>query len=69
MNNKLRRKAATPREMAHIYGLAEGSLANMRYKKEGPQYFKVGRRVLYFFDEFERWLRRNPIVTKDQFFD
>jgi len=65
MNRKIERKSGTPYEMAQAYGLAEGSLANMRYKKVGPKYFKIGRRVLYFFDDFEQWLRQNPIVTRD----
>jgi hypothetical protein len=57
--------AGTPYEMARLYGIPAGTLANWRYLKKGPKFFKVGKTVLYFMVDFENWLRRNPVLTKD----
>ena len=56
-------KSLTPRQAAEIYGIAEGTLANYRSQNKGPRYYKSGRKVIYFVDEFESWLRRQPILT------
>jgi hypothetical protein len=63
MNQK--KKAGTPFEMSRIYGVPAGTLANWRYLKTGPKFFKIGKSVLYFTEDFEDWLRRNPVLTKD----
>ncbi|OGP85316.1 MAG: hypothetical protein A2V87_08570 [Deltaproteobacteria bacterium RBG_16_58_17] len=60
-----KKKTITPREFAEIYGFAEGTLANLRYHKRGPRYFQVGRKVLYFVEDVERWIRRCPVLTID----
>ena len=65
MSMRIEKKAGTPSEMSRMYGVPEGSLANMRYRKAGPKFYKVGRRVLYFFEDFEAWLKQNPVLTKD----
>ena len=52
-----------PREAADIFGFAEGTLANLRSKRQGCKFYKRGRKVLYDADEFERWVRSNPILT------
>jgi len=60
------KKAMTPKQAAQIYGVSEAALANMRYQKTGPKYFKVGKRkVIYFIDDFEAWLRKRPVLTID----
>ncbi len=61
----IRRRAGTPKEMSQIYGIPLGTLANLRYQKRGPKYFRRGRGVLYFFSDFESWLKSNPVLTKD----
>jgi hypothetical protein len=65
MNTNHHKKAGTPFEMARLYGVPVGTLANMRYLKRGPRFYKVGKSVLYFTEDFEDWLRRNPVLTKD----
>jgi len=63
---KIARKAITPRQASQAYGLSEGTLANMRHQKTGPKYYKIGKRkVIYFIDDFESWLRKNPVLTID----
>jgi hypothetical protein len=59
------RRSATPQEVSQIFGIPAGTLANLRSKKEGPRFFKRGRRVVYFFADVESWLRQNPVLTRD----
>jgi hypothetical protein len=59
------KKAAKPSEIAEIFGLDTGSLANMRSQKRGPKYYKLGRAVFYFLDDVEAWLRMTPVETID----
>lgn len=66
MKNKTeKRKTVTPQDAAEIYGLSVGTLANLRSKKIGPQYYTCGRRVFYRVEELEAWLLRNPALTID----
>ncbi|HQO64131.1 MAG TPA: helix-turn-helix domain-containing protein [Syntrophorhabdus sp.] len=58
-------KSLTPKDAAYIYGLSEGTLANLRYNKKGPRYFKVGRKVLYRIEDLESWITRQPVLTMD----
>lgn len=62
-----KKKAVTPSEAAEIYGLNEGTLANLRCHRQGPKYFKVGkgRKVIYFIEDLEAWLREQPVLTRD----
>jgi len=63
---KIVRKAITPRQASQAYGISEGTLANMRHQKTGPRYYKIGKRkVIYFIEDFETWLRKNPVLTID----
>jgi len=59
------RRMVTPQMAAKMYGLCIGTLANDRYHKRGPRFFRCGRRVLYRVDELEAWLQRNPVLTID----
>jgi hypothetical protein len=62
----LEKKYVTPKEASEIYGLSVGVLANWRYQRRGPKYYIVGgRKVLYHVSDFEAWIKRNPILTKD----
>jgi len=55
----------TPEEIAQHYGIPTGSLANMRCKKVGCPFFKVGRRIFYRVDQWERWFFSTPVLTKE----
>lgn len=61
----LRRKVAAPKDISLAYGIAVGTLANMRYRKTGPKYYRCGRSVYYRIDEFEDWQLRNPVLTSE----
>lgn len=59
------RKAVTPKEASEIYPLSVGTLANDRYHKRGPKYFRCGRKILYRVDDLESWLYQSPVLTID----
>lgn len=60
------KKALTPQECESVYGLNAGTLANMRVHKIGPRYIKLGKKVLYFSEDIEKWLAENIVHTRDQ---
>ena len=59
------KRSGTPAEIAAIYGLHPGTLANMRSKLTGPRFFKRGRTVIYFCEDVELWLRETPVMTAE----
>lgn len=66
MNQKpISKKSLTAREVAEVYGLEVGTLANLRCQKRGPKYYRVGRKVLYWVDDVEKWVKRVPVLTLD----
>jgi predicted DNA-binding transcriptional regulator AlpA len=44
-------------EAAEYTGLAASTLNKLRLTGDGPEYIKLGRRVLYARDSIEGWLR------------
>ena len=62
---KVSKKFFTPREAADYFGFAEGTLANLRWKRLGCKFYKRGRKILYDRDEFESWVKENPVLTID----
>jgi len=52
----LAQELLTPTDVvALIPGLKPKLLAEWRYKKIGPRFYKVGRIILYRFDDLEEW--------------
>lgn len=45
--------------------LNRGTLANMRSRREGPKFYRVGRKVVYLLDDIEQWLTSQPVLTRD----
>jgi hypothetical protein len=61
-----KRRSLSPAAVERIYGIPRGSLGNLRWKKEGPKFYKAGkRRILYMADDVEAWIHRRPIETRD----
>jgi len=58
-------RCLTPQQLQEVYGIPVGTLANNRYFGRGCKYHKVGRRVLYFVEDVEAWIRQNPVLTID----
>ena len=66
MSLEPKKLTATPKEVECIFGIPRGSLANLRWQKKGPKYYKAGaRRVIYMVEDVEKWLSRNPVSTMD----
>jgi hypothetical protein len=62
---KIDRKALTPELAAQIYDLNLGTLGNLRSKRQGPKFYRQGRRIFYKVDELEAWLFKEPVMTVD----
>ena len=41
------REFLTPKELAARWRLSEQTLSNWRFEKKGPEYIKIGSKVLY----------------------
>jgi len=56
-----------PPEIHERYGIPEGTLANLRWAKKGPRYFRKpgGRGIFYLLSDVEEWLLSQPIQTLD----
>ena len=67
MSKELKRIALKPSEVREIFGIPEGTLANLRWAKRGPRYFKrpSGRGVFYLLADVEGWLTSQPVQTLD----
>ncbi len=63
--SNLTKVAYTPMEISEMYGISVGSLANLRHRKQGPRFFKVGGSVYYKIEDFEGWFFQNPVQTLD----
>jgi len=56
----------TSKQVSERYNLNKGTLANMRCRKEGPPYIKMGKRkVLYRISDIEKYLTEGRVQTKD----
>ena len=59
-------RALTPQEVSEQYAVSTGTLANWRYRLEGPKFHRVRTRmILYFREDLERFFKQNPVLTKD----
>ena len=66
MEKTLKKKTLNAKEVEGIYGLCRGTLGNLRWKKVGPRYFKVGKRkVLYRVADIENWVFKEVVETRD----
>ena len=58
---------ATPGEVADALHTTTASLAQMRYRGDGPKFVRVGRRrVLYRWSDIEHWLAASTCTRSDQ---
>ena len=63
---KIERRAMTPSDVEIAYSIPRGSLANMRWRRVGPRYFKTGKRkVIYLVSDIEAWIAKSPVQTID----
>jgi hypothetical protein len=65
MKKEIQKKAVGAKDVASMYGVAEGTLANMRCRGEGPKYYRMGRKILYRLEDAEQFFFSNPVMTRD----
>lgn len=53
------------RDAAAYLGLKPGTLAVWRCQNRGPAYHKIGRRVLYDFNDLEAYASAHTVYTTD----
>jgi hypothetical protein len=58
-------RLATPAQVARYLYTTEAALAQMRYMGSGPKFIKIGRRVLYNWDDLLDWIKNNTIQRTD----
>ena len=66
---ELRRIFLTAAEVAALYPIAVGTLANMRSRKVGCKFYKLpgGKKVIYKASEIAAWFESEPVLTVDSF--
>ena len=47
-------------QVAREFGFPLATLAYWAARRKGPPFIRVGKRVLYFRDDLEGWLARQP---------
>ncbi len=65
MSENRKRAALTAADVSGLYGIAPGSLANLRCQKRGPKFFKIGRKVLYRPEDCDAFFFSTPVETID----
>ena len=65
------KRCLSPQQVEQLYSIPIGTLANMRWQKRGPKFFLLEnasgkrRKVLYFIEDVEKWIRINQMQTVD----
>jgi hypothetical protein len=67
MSRELKRVVVRPSEVRAMFGIPEGTLANLRWAKKGPRYFRKpgGRGIFYLLSDVEAWITSQPVQTID----
>ncbi len=67
MKAESKKVTATPAEISEMFGIPQGTLANLRWAKKGPRYFKKpgGRGVFYLLADVKEWITSEPVLTRD----
>jgi hypothetical protein len=56
---------STDQVVAMFPFLNRGTLANLRSRREGAKFYRVGRKVVYLLSDIEAWLLSQPVRTGD----
>ena len=60
-----KRRMVGPDDAETLYSVPKGTLANWRWAKKGPKYYKVNHKVLYRLEDLEDFFTANPVLTVD----
>jgi len=52
-------------QAAAMYPCSVGHFQNLRSKKRGPRYFKIGRKCAYLVSDLEAFFTQSPQLTVD----
>jgi hypothetical protein len=63
------KQSMTPKDFSEAHSISEGTLANWRWQKKGPRYYRVGRKIIYKVADIEAWLFSRPVLTIDSLED
>src|SRR5713101_4972874 len=55
----------SPTDVARLTGQAIGTLMNWRYRRIGPPFIKIGRKVWYDTQDLRAWIASRKQVTSD----
>jgi len=58
---RFRDDVASPREVAEALRVSEEALKQLRYRKRGPKYVKVGSKIFYRWSDVERYFDKNAV--------
>ena len=58
-------KAIDTKQAEARYNIPKGTLANLRSRRQGSKFFKVGSKIYYRITDFENWFFKQPVLTKD----
>lgn len=50
------------RQAAQYIGVASQTLCNLRHLRKGPDYIKIGRKVLYDIRDLDHFLESNRVI-------
>ena len=67
MKSVVLKMAYSPKEAASAIGTTPGVMANWRYQKIGPKYYRHNRKIFYLNEDLLAWLKMNPVMTKDSY--
>jgi len=65
MKQRIEKVGFSPGACAQTYSLNVGTLANLRAQRRGPRFYRVGRKILYFREDIEAWLKQTPVLTRE----
>jgi len=61
----IKKIAAPPEVISEMFGIPVGVLANWRWKGIGPRFHKRNRRITYFVEDVNSYMRQCPVFTVD----
>lgn len=53
------KKLLSPKEVEDLFGIKESTLAQWRWLRTGPDFFRLGRMIKYKTEEIEKFLEEN----------
>lgn len=65
MKKNVLKIAFSTEEAACSIGTTPGVMANWRWAKVGPKYYRHNRKIFYLHEDLIAWLKMHPVMTMD----